>query len=144
MKLQPGTYAEVKHTWKNGDVVELVLPMEATLIEANPLVEENRNQVAIKRGPVVYCLKSPDLPGKSIFNTFIPSSTKFYPKRITIDGAELMSLEGTAKIVDPTMWKDVLYRTVNPKNNIQPIKLIHILLGGTRALRNVGSLPLSR
>ena len=56
MKLKPGTYAEVNQTWKNGDVVELVLPMEAKLVEANPLVEENRNQVAVKRGPVVYCL----------------------------------------------------------------------------------------
>ena len=38
------------------------LPMPARLIEANPLVEETRNQVAIKRGPIVYCLESPDLP----------------------------------------------------------------------------------
>ena len=34
--------------------------MPVALIEANPLVEENRNQVAVKRGPVVYCLESVD------------------------------------------------------------------------------------
>ena len=43
-------------------MVELDLPMPARLIEANPLVEETRNQVAIERGPIVYCLESPDLP----------------------------------------------------------------------------------
>ncbi len=36
--------------------------MPVRLIEANPLVEETRNQVAIQRGPIVYCLESPDLP----------------------------------------------------------------------------------
>ena len=58
----PGTYAEIRRNWKPGDMVELQLPMPAQLIEANPLVEETRNQVAIKRGPIVYCLESPDLP----------------------------------------------------------------------------------
>ena len=61
-KAKPGTYAELRRIWKAGDVVELQLPMPARLIEANPLVEETRNQVAIKRGPIVYCLESPDLP----------------------------------------------------------------------------------
>jgi DUF1680 family protein len=58
----PGSYVEVRRKWKTGDSIELNLPMKATLVEANPLVEETRNQVAIKRGPIVYCLESPDLP----------------------------------------------------------------------------------
>jgi DUF1680 family protein len=59
---KPGTYAELRRVWKAGDVVELQLPMPCRLMEANPLVEETRNQVAIKRGPIVYCLESTDLP----------------------------------------------------------------------------------
>ncbi|RYG16673.1 MAG: glycoside hydrolase family 127 protein, partial [Chitinophagaceae bacterium] len=100
-KLTSGSYAEVNRIWKKGDVIELVLPMEATLIEANPLVEENRNQVAVKRGPIVYCLESPDLPGKSIFNTFIPAAIQLKPSPITIDGTSMMSLVGNAKMIDP-------------------------------------------
>ncbi|RYF99195.1 MAG: hypothetical protein EOO07_37075, partial [Chitinophagaceae bacterium] len=69
-----GTYAEVNRTWKAGDVVELILPMETQLIESNPLVEENRNQIAVKRGPMVYCLESTDFNGENIFNAVIPSS----------------------------------------------------------------------
>jgi DUF1680 family protein len=61
-KTTPGSYAQIRRSWKAGDVVELRLPMSVQLIEANPLVEETRNQVAIKRGPIVYCLESPDLP----------------------------------------------------------------------------------
>ena len=63
--------------WKKGDKIELVLPMEAKLIEANPLVEETRNQVAVKRGPVVYCLESIDLPkDKNVFAFSYPCKYK--------------------------------------------------------------------
>ena len=48
--------------------------MPARLIEANPLVEETRNQVAIQRGPIVYCLESPDLPnGVRVQDVSIPA-----------------------------------------------------------------------
>ena len=58
----PGTYAEVPREWQDGDVVELSLPMQPRLMMAHPLVEECRNQVAVMRGPMLYCLESHDLP----------------------------------------------------------------------------------
>lgn len=58
----PGTFAGIDRGWKKGDVVTLDIPMEVTLVEGHPRIEEVRNQVAIKRGPVVYCVESPDLP----------------------------------------------------------------------------------
>ena len=59
--------------WKAGDFVDLDLPMPARLMEANPLVEEDLNQIAIQRGPIVYCLESPDLPpGMKISDVLIP------------------------------------------------------------------------
>ena len=62
-------YAEINRTWKAGDVIELDLSMPVTLIESNPLVEETRNQMAVKRGPIVYCLESTDLPkGTNVFD----------------------------------------------------------------------------
>jgi hypothetical protein len=62
VRIKPGAYVELERKWKTGDVVNLQLTMPARFIEANPLVEEARNQVAVKRGPIVYCLESPDLP----------------------------------------------------------------------------------
>ena len=56
------TYHEVRRRWKAGDRVVLDLPMPAVLLESHPLVEETRNHLAVKRGPVVYCLESVDLP----------------------------------------------------------------------------------
>jgi DUF1680 family protein len=55
-------YVEIRRSWKPGTTIQLDLPMEVTMLEANPLVEEARNQVAVMRGPVVYCLESIDLP----------------------------------------------------------------------------------
>ncbi len=144
-KIKSGSYAEVRRTFKKGDVIELILPMEATLIEANPLVEENRNQVAIKRGPIVYCLESPDLPGKSIFDTFIPSTIQLKPSPIIIDGTSMMSLVGNAKIVDHKTWKNVLYRPVLAGNTTIPIKLIPYFAWGNRGHSEMSVwLPLSR
>lgn len=60
--LKPGTYAEIKRTWKAGDTIDLVFNFKPVLVEANPLVEETVNQVAVKYGPIVYCIESSDLP----------------------------------------------------------------------------------
>ncbi|MBC6109449.1 glycoside hydrolase family 127 protein [Pedobacter sp. CCM 8938] len=144
-KTASGTYAEVNRVWRAGDVVELNLPMEAQLIESNPLVEENRNQVAVKRGPIVYCLESADLPGKNIFNAFIPTSTKFTAENITIDGAKMMSLVGRAKMTDPTVWGNSLYRQVNNSNENTQIKLIPYFAWGNRGHSEMSVwLPVSR
>jgi hypothetical protein len=60
--LTPGTYAEVKRTWRAGDTVQFTMDFQPVLLEANPLVEETVNQVALKCGPLVYCVEPNDLP----------------------------------------------------------------------------------
>ncbi len=65
-----GTYQSIRRQWRSGDRVSMVLPMPIKLMAAHPLVEEARNQVAIQRGPIVYCLESTDLPeGRTVINT---------------------------------------------------------------------------
>lgn len=61
-EVTPGTYLPISREWKAGDRLELDLPMEPVWIESHPLIEETRHQVALTRGPLVYCLESPDLP----------------------------------------------------------------------------------
>jgi len=58
----PGTYLKLKRPWQKGDVIQVAMPMTVQLVQANPLVEQLRNQVAVRRGPIVYCLESMDLP----------------------------------------------------------------------------------
>jgi uncharacterized protein len=108
----------------SGDKIELTLDMPATLIESNPLVEETRNQVAIKKGPVVYCLESSDLPQENIFNVMIPSSIEFKSVSMKVDNGNVMALIGDAKLLQNGNWKNTLYREVNSTTKPIKIKLI--------------------
>ncbi|MEQ2010234.1 MAG: glycoside hydrolase family 127 protein [Limisphaerales bacterium] len=78
--LQPSTYFTLHRTWQPGDVVELDFPMSAVLVEANPLVEETLNQVAVKRGPVVYCVESADLKGAKVSEMSLPANADLLPR----------------------------------------------------------------
>ncbi|WP_256012292.1 aceric acid hydrolase [Desertivirga xinjiangensis] len=132
LQLSAGTYAELNRKWKKGDKIELILPMEAKLVEANPLVEEARNQVAVKRGPVVYCLESPDFQGKEIYNVILPSSISLKPAPVKIAGSDIMSLEGEAKLLENKDWKNVLYREVTDKNTTTKIRMVPYYAWGNR------------
>jgi DUF1680 family protein len=94
----PGQYAQLNRSWKPGDIVTLNLPMPAVLIEANPLVEETRGQVAVRRGPIVYCLESPDIQAP-VFNIAIPANISLHPVPTTIGNNHLVALDGTAKLL---------------------------------------------
>ncbi|HEY4287567.1 MAG TPA: glycoside hydrolase family 127 protein [Puia sp.] len=140
--LTPGTYAELDQTWKPGDIITLNLPMPAVLIKANPLVEETRGQIAVRRGPVVYCLESPDLnsqpsirasvpatssptssPSTSIFNIAIPANINLHPTPISIGHHHLMALDGTALLLPPSNTQ--LYQPLSTTPPIPtPIRLI--------------------
>lgn len=74
----PGTFATLNRNWKAGDTIVLDMPMEISLIEGHNRIEEVRNQVAVKRGPIVYCIETPDLPeGTSILDVYINGDAGF-------------------------------------------------------------------
>lgn len=62
VEVKAGTYAKIKRQWKSEDAITIDLPMTATFVEGHPRIEEIRNQVAVQRGPIIYCIESPDLP----------------------------------------------------------------------------------
>jgi hypothetical protein len=67
---EAGAYLIVRRQWQPGDVVQLHLPMSLDAIEAHPHVNEDREMVALRRGPLVYCVESPDLDGNTIDGAF--------------------------------------------------------------------------
>jgi DUF1680 family protein len=58
--VKAGEYLPLPRTWKSGDVVKLRLPMDTEGVAANPRVAENRGTVAVRRGPVIYCMEELD------------------------------------------------------------------------------------
>jgi DUF1680 family protein len=110
-----GRYVELRRAWKAGDVVELTLPREPRLVEAHPLVEEARNQVAVLRGPLVYCLESPDLPtGVRVQSVALRRDSNFTPRFAKDLLGGVMVLEGRAEVVGERPWGNELYRDFKP------------------------------
>lgn len=69
-------YAVIRKVWKKGDVVELTMPMPVRRIVAKNEVKDNRNRVALQRGPLVYCFEHADNEGKAM-NIVVPDHTMF-------------------------------------------------------------------
>jgi uncharacterized protein len=112
----PGTFIEIRRPWAHGDVVELDFPMSPRVLEANPYVEETLNQLAVMRGPLVYCAESPDLPtGVRPLDIRVPRdiqlSATWDPQLI---GGTIV-LSGRAKAAPRGDWSGQLYRDAAPQ-----------------------------
>ena len=93
----------------------LNMPMDARLIEAHHLVEESRGQVSVMRGPVVYCLESPDIPdGRKLEDLSIPRDISFTPQTGKIDSTDIVYLQGEFVARDTEEWGNQLYRELGP------------------------------
>jgi DUF1680 family protein len=109
-------YFEIRRLWKAGDFVDLDLPMPVRLMEANPLVEEDLNQVAAQRGPVVYCLESPDLPpGVKISDVRIPADIDLMARFDHRLLGGVVVLDGRVQARAGEGWSGKLYREVQPE-----------------------------
>lgn len=132
IETKAGTYATVNRTWKKGDVVSINMLMRTRIVEANPLVEESRGQVAVQRGPIVYCLESNDLGGLSIDDIAIPLDAKFTPVDMTIDGSRIKALEGEVINRSEASWKGQLYREATTRKQMVKVRLIPYYAWGNR------------
>jgi DUF1680 family protein len=112
---EPGTYVEIRRTWTAGDVLGLSLSMPVRLMEAHPLVEEARNQVAVERGPIVYCLESIDLPANvALLDVVIPRGIVLTPRHDPALLGGVTVLEGRAEAWPEARWSGQLYRELSP------------------------------
>jgi DUF1680 family protein len=132
--LGSGQCFEVRRSWSAGDRVELVLPLPVRLLEAHPLVEETRNQAAVCRGPIVYCLESADLPenvpvGDVALAPHIRLQSRF--DKELLGGTTV--LEGKALVYARGAWENMLYRTMSrPEPTEIDLRLIPYYAWGNR------------
>jgi len=69
-------YAVIERTWKNGDQIELTLPMPIRRVYAHPNIEADRGRVALMRGPLIYCLEEVDNQA-DVLDLVLPSDIEF-------------------------------------------------------------------
>jgi len=68
-------HALLNREWKTNDTIELKLPMPVRRIEAHPNVKDDKDLVAIQRGPIVYGLEGLDNGGNP--DITLPIKPKF-------------------------------------------------------------------
>ena len=69
-------YLHISQLWQEGDTLQLTLPMPVRRIYGNPLVRHQAGQVAVQRGPLVYCLEQAD-NGEQLHNLQLPRDARF-------------------------------------------------------------------
>lgn len=133
-RIVSGTYLKLNQKWKKGDVIELNLPMPVELMEANPLVEEVKNQVAVKRGPLVYCLESDQLPAKiSVNDVALNLKSNFATNNFTLNNRNLVSIDAEAVINSNNSWNKSLYKPLSSKDaTAVQVKLIPYFAWGNK------------
>ncbi len=133
-KIVSGTYLKLNRKWKKGDVIALNIPMPVELMEANPLVEEVKNQVAVKRGPLVYCLESDQLPANTSVNDVILNLNSNFKTDFTeLKNRKLVTIEATSKIAADNSWNKTLYKPISTKEGKSvTVKLIPYFAWGNK------------
>ena len=69
-------YAVLERTWKEGDIITLDLPMPVRTVRAHEKVVDDRDKLAIQRGPLVYAAEWPDQPGEKVLNLVLDSKNE--------------------------------------------------------------------
>jgi DUF1680 family protein len=115
----PGTYAAITRAFQRGDRIELSLGFSPALIEANPLVEETFGQVAVRHGPLVYCLESNDLPaGVRLSDVVLAAAAdhgSLQTKATIVAGTKMLAVMAPGFVRQSPRWADDdLYRKVEP------------------------------
>jgi DUF1680 family protein len=101
-------YARLQRKWRAGDVVELLLPMPVQRLKAHPKVEANIGRIALRRGPLIYCLEAADNNGH-VRNLVIPPELPLaahYRKNL-LGGVAVIT--GSALAVHGFAWPEQLY-----------------------------------
>ena len=117
--VKAGEYLALHRHWKPGDRVTLSLPMETVSVAANPRVSEDRGKIAVRRGPVIYCMEELDQEhGVALADVAVPigprTGKEFQSdfKADLLDGIVILRHRGSAYEVSSA--SEALYAPVNP------------------------------
>jgi hypothetical protein len=124
-------YAVLTRDWRTGDIVELHIPMPVERILANPNVIADRTQIALQRGPLVYCFESVDQK-EPLASIYLLENTDFSAVREEGSLGRMIALTGTARLAPQQDWKRRLYQPAEAARQVN-VKAIPYYLWDNRA-----------
>jgi DUF1680 family protein len=94
-------YVEISKMWKDGDKVELRLPMVVRKVITHKNVQENLGKVAFEYGPVVYCAEEMD--NEQLSNWVVTDKTNMTPEKKTFLSEKVNLLKGNTQDEEITL-----------------------------------------
>lgn len=130
-KLMVDGYVYVNKVFHNGSVIELVLDMPVTFMQANVNVRADIGKVAIQRGPVVYCLEETD-NGRNLPDIMLnfDSNSKVEFDDSLLSGGITIVMDGT-RTKEDTINGD-LYKEYTNEREVVKMKAIPYCMWGNR------------
>jgi DUF1680 family protein len=121
--ISAGGYARLERTWNPGDRVELHLELTVQRLHANPNVRQDRDRVALRRGPLVYCLEGAD-NSMPLNRIRLPRDAEFRVQfeNDLLGGVVTLQAEAEAECDDD--WTDSLYRAEPPRTVATTIRAV--------------------
>lgn len=111
-------YFALEREWSPGDVVQLQLPMPVVRLRSHPRLHHNHGQVALQRGPLVYCWEEFD-NGPELGSVRLPADAAIAARFDERLFGGVVVLEATGGRLRPA--GDALYGAARPA--IEPAKL---------------------
>ncbi len=102
-------YVILARQWLDGDTVELTLEMPVERIMPHPNIRQAAGQIALQRGPLVYCLEEVD-NGPRLANVCLPPSSELDSSFDSELFGGVTVITGEAIRVEPAEENNALYR----------------------------------
>lgn len=109
-------YLKISRKWTPGDTVELNLPLEIKRKYAHPELREHSGQVALQRGPVIYCLEEVD-NGANLSAISLPRNSELIAEYQPdlLEGVTVIRGPARRSKSGPGEQKEELYRDQPPQ-----------------------------
>jgi hypothetical protein len=115
-------YFVLSREWRNGDTVELDLPMPVQRVAAHPNVRANAGLLALQRGPLVYCLEACD-HSEPLDSLFLPAASELRVTKANSLLGGVVTLKGEGHLAPELDWTRRLYQASPPTRRV-PITAI--------------------
>ena len=93
-------YAVVERKWKEGDIIELGLPMPVRQVIARNEVKADLDRRALQRGPLVYCVEGTDNSAND-WNFIVTDKDTFVEHPMQILDEPVIGIRGQVSATDP-------------------------------------------
>lgn len=110
-KKESASYLKIKIENPSNAKIEVNFDMNVRYETANPLVEEVTNQIAVSKGPLVYCLEGVDVINNDLDGIMLSMDSVFEEQFLQIKNKKVLSLKTTAYRLKNNDEKNYLYKT---------------------------------